>query len=216
MAGSPDPLVTAPLDLRLIVITDRDLAGSRTVEWIVKEALAAGAPAIQLRDKNVSSAGLWDQALALHELTARYGARLFINDRLDVALACRAEGLHLGPHDLPIAAARQATPSLLLGYSTDSPQEAQLAQRSGADYIGCGAVFGTASKVEAAQQHIGPDGLLRVTRAVQLPVVAIGGITPDNVSRLADTGVAGCAVLSAVMTAQRPGLVVQQLLRAFT
>ncbi|MGH7469487.1 MAG: thiamine phosphate synthase [Longimicrobiales bacterium] len=207
--------MSTPLDLRVIVITDRKLAAPRTVEWVVHEALAAGAPAVQLRDKRASSAELLLQAAALLELTARHDARLFINDRLDVALASGAQGVHLGPEDLPIAAARRAAPALLLGFSTDSPEQAQLAQRSGADYIGCGAVFGTTSKAEAADQQIGPEGVQRVTRAVHLPVVAIGGITPDNVQQLTHTGAAGCAVLSAVMTAQRPGEVVQRLLRAF-
>jgi thiamine-phosphate pyrophosphorylase len=202
------------LDLRLIVITDRALAAPRTVEWVVQEALAAGAPAIQLRDKNVPVEDLLQQALHLRELTERYQARLFINDRLDVALASQAEGVHLGPDDLPIAAARLITTTLLLGYSTDSPAAAQEAEQAGAAYIGCGSVFPSTSKAEVVGEAIGADRLSSVVRAVRLPVIAIGGITPENVESLADTGIAGCAVIRAVMTAAHPGTIVEKLLRA--
>jgi thiamine-phosphate pyrophosphorylase len=202
-------------DLRLIVITDAALAAPRTVAWVVGEALAAGAPAIQLRDKSAGAAQLLEQALALRELTARFEATLFINDRFDVACAAQADGAHLGPDDVPVQAARRAAPSLLLGFSTDDPDQARQAEREGADYIGCGAVFLTTSKGGLHNERIGPAGLRRITQAVQLPVIAIGGITPDNVERLKDTGVAGCAVIGAVMAAAHPGRAVQQLLQFF-
>jgi thiamine-phosphate pyrophosphorylase len=202
-----------PLDLRLIVITDRQLAAPRSIEWIVQEALAAGAPAIQLRDKTARASELLVQAQRLRDLTARYHARLFINDRLDVALASHADGVHLGPDDIPMAAARRSAPSLLLGYSTDSPDEAQQAERVGASYIGCGSVFPTTSKAEVAGEAIGAERLRDVVRAVRLPVIAIGGIAPDNIESLAGTGIAGCAVIGAIMTAANPGSVVETLLR---
>ncbi len=205
-----------PIDLRLIVITDRVLAAPRTIEWVVQEALAAGAPAIQLRDKQASAGELLKQAVALRELTARHNALLFINDRLDVALAARADGVHLGPADLPIGAARACSASLLLGFSTDSAELAQIAQKDGAAYIGCGAVFGTTSKIEVGDEQIGPEGVRRVVQSVQLPVVAIGGITPENIHRLQGTGVAGCAVIRAVMAAKQPGHVVATLLTALS
>ena len=202
------------LDLRLIVITDATLAAPRTIDWVVREALAAGAPAVQLRDKNMHSRDLLQRAAQLRELTARYNALLFVNDRLDVALAARADGVHLGPDDIPVAAASQAAPTLELGFSTDDPQLARQAELEGAAYIGCGAVFATQSKAEVAGESIGPSGVRAVVQAVQRPVIAIGGITPDNVAQLDDSGAAGVAVIRAIMAAARPGAVVQDLLNA--
>ena len=219
MPLTPLPLVTAhgnrAIDLRLIVITDRQMAAPRTVEWVVGEALAAGAPAIQLRDKHVSTTDLVELGLRLRELTERHDALFFINDRLDVATAVGADGAHLGPDDLPIGPAHAAYPDLLLGHSTDSPERARTAQRDGAAYIGCGAVFITASKAEVADEQIGVDGLRAVVEAVSLPVVAIGGISPDNVGQVAAAGAAGCAVIKSVMAATQPGQAVSALLRAF-
>jgi len=204
------------LDLRLIVITDRRLAGDRSIEDIVRECLDAGAPAIQLRDKHAHAAELLEQAERLRELTAAFGATLFVNDRLDVALASGASGVHLGPNDLPPDAARRAIPEpFLIGVSTDDPTRASTLQKAGATYIGCGAIFGTTSKPEVGEERIGTDRLRQVVEAVDIPVVGIGGITPDNVAAVAATGAAGCAVISAIMTAPRPGPVVTQLLAAF-
>jgi thiamine-phosphate pyrophosphorylase len=198
-----------------MVITDRTLAAPRTVEAVVHECLVAGAPAVQLRDKDASARELLEQALRLRELTARHGALLFINDRLDVALAAQADGVHLGPDDLPLAGARAAAPALMLGFSTDQPELARQSARDGAAYLGCGAVFSTSSKAEAARDQIGSAGLRRVVEAVEIPVLGIGGITPDNVREIADTGAAGCAVIRAIMIAPRPGNVVASLLSAF-
>lgn len=207
--------MSAP-DLRLIVITDADLAAPRSVLDVVRAALAAGAPAIQLRDKRASARTLAEAARALLELTRAHDALLFVNDRLDVALAAGADGAHLGPDDLPVDAARRVAPGpFLLGYSTDDPQRARRAYHDGADYIGCGAVFGTTTKPEAAGEAIGPDRLDAVARAVPIPVVGIGGIGPDNVARVAATRAAGAAVVGAVMAAPEPGAAVRALLAAF-
>jgi thiamine-phosphate pyrophosphorylase len=206
--------VSAP-DFRLIVITDAKAAAPRSIEWVVREALAAGAPAIQLRDKNATSAELLEQARRLHEITSKHDALLFINDRLDVALLALAEGVHLGPDDLPLDAAHGVSDSLLIGISTDSPEVARTAAGRGAAYVGCGAVFGTRSKAEVADERIGPEGLRRVVEATTIPVVGIGGVTPENVELVAAAGAAGCAVIQAVMSAERPGHVVAALLRAF-
>ena len=123
--------------LRLIVITDRRLAGPRPMETVVASALEAGARAIQLRDKGGSARELLAQALLLRELTRSHGALLFVNDRFDVALAAGADGVHLGPDDLPLAAVRQAAPpGFLIGVSTDEPQVARKLESAGADYVG--------------------------------------------------------------------------------
>ena len=197
-------------DLRLIVITDAALAAPRAIEDVVEAALAAGAPALQLRNKTATSAELFRQALRFRDITRRHDALLFINDRLDVALAAHADGVHLGPDDLPVAAARRAvdaaTPGprpapFLIGFSTDDPATAHAAQAAGADYIGCGAVFGTTSKPGVGDERIGTARLAEVVRAVRIPVIAIGGITPVNTGQVVGVGAAGVAVIGAVMGA---------------
>jgi len=202
-------------DLRLIVITDRRLASPRSIFDVVLAALEAGAPAVQLRDKEATSRELYEQALRLREMTDRHGALLFVNDRLDVALAAGADGVHLGPDDLPIAAARRiAPPHFLIGASTDDPAAAIRAADNGADYIGCGSVFGTTTKAEAAGERIGPEGVAAVARASPVPVIAIGGVTADTATQLAGTGIAGIAAVGAIMTANDPAGAVRSLLGA--
>jgi thiamine-phosphate pyrophosphorylase len=203
------------LDVRLIVITDHKLAAPRTIYEIVEEALHAGAPAIQLRDKHASAAELLDQASRLRDLTSKHSALLFINDRVDVASHAHADGAHLGPSDLPVAEVARLAPGLLLGYSTDDPARAVANAAAGASYIGCGAVYGTASK-NVGDERIGIEGLKRVIEAVRIPVVAIGGITIQNVKEIAEAGAAGTAVIGAVMQADHPGRAVEALLRPFS
>ena len=201
--------------LRLIVITDRRLASPRSVTDVVASALDAGARAIQLRAKDACAATLFDLARALLQLTRPAGALLFINDRADVALAAGADGVHLGPDDLPVAAVRKASrPGLLIGYSTDDPRRAQDAQADGADYIGCGAVWSTGTK-DVGDEKIGLDGLERVAAAVNIPVIAIGGVTALRAREIPRTGATGVAVVGAVMAAEDPGAAVRALLEPF-
>jgi thiamine-phosphate pyrophosphorylase len=202
-----------PLDLRLIVITDAALAAPRSIIDIVKAALVAGAPAIQLRDKDSGSRDLVALADELRLLTRSYNARLFVNDRVDVARVAGADGVHLGPDDIPVTAARRIVPaSFLIGYSTDDPDAARTAERDGADYIGCGAVFGTTTKEDAADERIGTARLDAVARAVRIPVVAIGGVSVSNIAEIGATAAAGAAVVGAVMRAPDPGAAVRLLL----
>jgi thiamine-phosphate pyrophosphorylase len=188
---------------------------------VVLAALEAGAPAIQLRDKEATPAELHRQAVELLQLTRRFGARLFINDRLDVALAAEADGVHLGPTDLPVEAALQAarragrSDDFLIGASTDDPGAARAAARQGAAYIGCGAVFGTTSKPDVGDERIGVKRLAEVVAAVPVPVVGIGGVSPDNVHRVAEAGAAGAAVISSVMAAPDVARAVRDLLAPF-
>jgi thiamine-phosphate pyrophosphorylase len=200
-------------DLRLIVITDAAQAAPRRLLDIVAACLAAGAPAIQLRDKRATARELLAQALELRSMTHAHGALLFINDRIDVAVAAQADGAHLGPDDVPLAAIRRHTPpGFLLGYSTDDPLAARRAARDGADYLGCGAVFGTTSKAEAAGERIGIERLAAVAGAVAIPVVGIGGVSTANVTEVAAAGAAGAAVIGAVMQARDPAAAVRALL----
>ena len=203
------------MNLKLIVITDAALARPRRVEDVVRAALEAGAPAVQLRDKTANARSLFEQAVALRKLTREYGALLFVNDRLDVALAAGADGVHLGPDDMPPEAARRAAPPpFIIGWSTDDPEHARRAEAAGIDYLGTGAVFGTTSK-DVSGQRIGPEGLRRVVESVTIPVVGIGGVDERNVSEVAATGAAGSAVISAVMASNDVAKTIFALLDPF-
>lgn len=199
--------------LRLIVITDSDLAGPRGVVRIVREALEAGAPAIQLRDKHAGAAELFETASELVALTHDAGALLFINDRLDVALAVGADGVHVGPDDIPVRAIRTAVPAgFLIGASTDDPERARRLIGAGADYIGCGTVYPTTSKPDAGHV-IGLEGLAAVAAAVEVPVVGIGGVTIERAVEIATTSAVGVAVIGAVIGAESVEAAVRGLMR---
>lgn len=202
--------------LRLIVITDSGLAAPRGVVDVVGEALRAGAPAVQLRDKGLPPRDLLPLATRLRDDTRSAGALFFVNDRLDLALAAGADGVHLGPDDLPVAAARRIAPSgFLIGYSADDAAAARVAVAAGADYIGCGTVFTTRTKADAGAA-IGLGRLREVARSVDVPVVGIGGVTVRNSPEVFGAGAAGCAVVRAVMGARNPERAVRDLLRAGT
>ena len=201
--------------IRLIVITDRRLSHPRTVEEVVTLALEGGARAIQLRDKDAGAREMLGSAQRLRELTREFEALLFINDRIDVALAVDADGVHLGPDDIPVAALRSVVPlGFLIGHSTDLPEVARRAQDEGADYLGCGTVYPTSSK-EDAGEVIGLGRLQEVVRSVDIPVVGIGGIDASKAAEVAETGCAGIAVIGAVMAAPDPKTTVGELLRPF-
>ena len=201
--------------LRLIVITDRRLAHPRTVEEVVTLALEGGARAIQLRDKDAGAREMLGSAQRLRTLTREFEALLFINDRIDVALAAEADGVHLGPDDIPVAALRSVVPQgFVIGHSTDLPDVARRAQDEGADYLGCGTVYPTSSKGDAGEV-IGLGRLQEVVRSVDIPVVGIGGIDAARAAEVAETGCAGIAVIGAVMAAPDPRTTVGELLRAF-
>ena len=208
--------------LRLTVITDEALARPRALSDIVREALAAGAPTVQLRLKGATARELLEVARTLMPMVRSAGALLIVNDRLDVALAAGADGVHLGPDDPPVADARAVAAGTLgavadafiVGYSVDTVDGAAQAEADGADYLGVGAVYVTDNKSDSGEV-IGLEGLRRVVEAVSIPVVAIGGITPDRASAVADTGACGSAVIGAVMGSPEPAEAVQALLLPF-
>lgn len=178
-------------------------------------ALRGGAPAVQIRAKDAAAGELFALATRVGPTVRAAGALLVVNDRLDVALACGADGVHLGPDDLPVADARRTAPAgFLIGYSTDAPDEARRAVNEGADYIGCGAVYSTPNKPDAGAP-IGLDRLTRVVESVDVPVLGIGGVVLEHAMEVAATGAAGCAVIGAVMAAQDPEVAVRDLLAAF-
>lgn len=201
--------------LRLIVVTDARLAVPRDLLDVVTAALAAGAPAIQLREKGATANELYPLGLELRRLTREHGALLLVNDRLDLALAVDADGVHLGDDDLPVDAVRAHAPSgFLIGRSADDANGARDAVAAGADYIGCGTVYATATKPDAGEV-IGLAGLARVASAVEVPVVGIGGITVERAAEVVGAGGAGVAVVGAVMGAEDVGGAVRGLLGAF-
>lgn len=186
--------------LRLYAVTDRAWLRGRTLYEQVEEALAGGATCVQLREKTLDDGAFLAEARALLPLCHRYGAPLILNDRLDLALACGADGVHVGQDDLPVEEVRRrAGRGLIVGVSAHNVAEARRAYEGGADYLGSGAVFGTATKADVTPLPL--ETLAAVCAAVPIPVVAIGGITRENLPRLAGTGIAGAAVVSGIFGA---------------
>jgi thiamine-phosphate pyrophosphorylase len=201
--------------LRVLVIVEAGLAAPRSVVEVVQAALAGGARAVQLRNKGDTASELRAGGERLLPLVRQAGALFFVNDRLDVALTLEADGVHIGPEDLPVSAVRAAAPKgFLIGRSADDPGVARQAVVDGADYIGCGTVFPTSTK-QGAGDVIGVEGLRRVVDAVSVPVVGIGGITTEGVDDIVKVGAAGVAVVSAVMSASDPAAAVRTMLRSF-
>lgn len=199
--------------LRLMVITRPEPRAGPLAD-VIDACLAAGATAVQLRHKDADDLRLLRQARDLLPVVHRHGGLFLVNDRIDVALAAGADGAHLGPEDLPVAAAREVVPEdFVLGHSTDDPDRARRAAREGADYLGVGAVYGTRSKEGLEDEAIGPRRVGEVLKAAGLPGVGIGGITPGNAGPVFRGG-AGVAVLGAVMDAEEPAAVVRRLLEA--
>jgi thiamine-phosphate pyrophosphorylase len=199
-----------------MVVTDRELAGDRDWLAVVEAALQAGATSIQLRDKHATSREFLEMALALRPLVERHRALFLVNDRFDVALAAGAHGVHLGDDDLPVAEVRRTVPrDFVIGRSTDTEDAARAAEQDGGDYLGVGSVFGTRTKKEVVGEVIGTNQLGRVAAAVSIPVVGIGGVTPENAAEVAAAGAAGVAVISAVMAAPDPEAAARALLEAW-
>ncbi len=187
--------------LLLYVITDAELSRGRSHLEVAKAALDGGATAIQLRDKKSQAASLVETGLELRLLTYRYGALLIVNDRLDVALAVEADGVHLGLEDLPLPFARRLLgPEKILGATARTPEQAVKAQSEGANYVGSGPVFATRTKSDTGPV-MGPAGLARICDSVDIPVIGIGGIKHDNARAVLKAGAAGVAVVSAVVAA---------------
>ncbi len=192
------------LGFRLYLVTDRHQTRGRVLREVVEACLGAGARAVQLREKELSAAELLTLAEPLRELTRRVGARLFINDRVDVALAVHADGVQRGHTSLPVRVIRQAVGSrLLIGASVHRLEEATAAERDGADLLLFGPVYDTPSKRPYGPPQ-GVEALQRVVENVGIPVFAIGGITPERVAEVKASGAHGVAVISAVLAAERP------------
>lgn len=201
------------LGFSLYLITDR-AAASRPPADVVEECLAAGLRAVQLREKDLEARDLLALADTLREATQRHGARLIVNDRADVALAASADGVQRTHSSLPVSALRGFTPpGFLVGASVHSGAEARDAAAQGADFIVFGPVYDTASK----RRYGPPQGLAAleaVTRAVDRPVLAVGGLTPERVPEVLAAGAAGVAVIGAIYAAARPADATKAFLEA--
>ncbi|MDR2247136.1 MAG: thiamine phosphate synthase [Treponema sp.] len=187
-------------DLRLYLCTDRALTLGRPITQAVEAAIAGGVTLVQLREKTASTEEFYRIALAIHALTRPYHLPLVINDRLDIALAVGAEGLHLGQSDLPLSVARRLAGSrMFIGLSASTVEEALRAQAEGADYLGVGPVYPTCSKADSGES-IGLEGLAAIRAAVHIPVAAIGGINEANAAQVMEAAVAGIAVISGILS----------------
>ncbi|MDR2397566.1 MAG: thiamine phosphate synthase [Spirochaetaceae bacterium] len=186
-------------DLRLYLCTDRLLSLERPLTEAIEAAVAGGVTLVQLREKKASTGDFYQIALEVHALTRRLHIPLVINDRLDIAQAVDAEGLHLGQADLPLSVARRFFRDRFIGLSASTLEAALRAQAEGADYLGVGPVYPTGSKVDAGDA-IGLGCLKAIRAAVRIPVVAIGGINRENAPEVMQTGVAGVAMISGILS----------------
>lgn len=185
-------------DYSIYLVTDDGCLQGRALIDCVREALEGGVTLVQYRAKTASSAEMYNEALQLKALCDSFKVPLIINDRLDIAMAVGAAGVHLGQDDLPCAAARKILgEDYIIGVSAHNPAEAKAALQSGADYLGCGAVFGTATKADV--KKLGTDGLAAICKAKGLPVVGIGGVTADNYREVRAAGADGAAIVSGIL-----------------
>ncbi|MCR5292348.1 MAG: thiamine phosphate synthase [Eubacterium sp.] len=184
-------------DLLLYAVTDRHWLGDRTLYEVVKESLDGGATFIQLREKNLDTAHFLEEAKELKKLCAEYKVPFVINDNVDIALKIDADGVHVGQSDMEAGDVRaKLGPDKIIGVSAQTVEQAILAEKRGADYLGVGAVFPTGSKDDA--DDVSHETLKAICRAVSIPVIAIGGITVENTPYLKGTGICGIAVISAI------------------
>ena len=192
----------SPEQLKLYAVTDRSwLKPDETLASVTEELLRAGVSCVQLREKNASDEEILQEAALLKEICERYNVPLIINDRPDLAQKANASGVHVGLSDMGIQKARQFLgPDFIIGGSAHNVEEALAAQNAGADYIGCGAVFGSTTKTNVTQLPI--ETLRAICQAVEIPVVAIGGINADNVLRLKGRKMAGTAVVSGIFACE--------------
>lgn len=198
------------IDYSIYLVTDEACLHGRPLLECVEEALAAGVTLVQYRAKAADGGVLYAEACRLKELCDKYNVPLIINDRLDIALAVGAAGVHLGQDDLPCAVARRLLgEDFIIGVSAHNPAEAVQAVSEGADYLGCGAVFGTATKHDVAK--LGLENLRAIRKAVAVPMVGIGGITADNYAEVLATGANGAAIVSGILAQEDIGAAVKKL-----
>jgi thiamine-phosphate pyrophosphorylase len=191
-------------DLSLYLVTDRGLSRGRSTVDIVRAAVAGGVTCVQLREKSCGTREFVDEARAVRQILTGTGVPLVINDRVDVALAVAADGVHLGQTDMRIADARRLTgPGMIIGISAETVDDAVCAEAEGADYVGISPVFATPTKTDTAAP-LGLAGIAAIRAAVSLPLVGIGGIGPANAAAVIRAGCDGIAVVSAIVSDADP------------
>lgn len=203
-------------DYRLYLVTDRNCLQQQTLEEAVEQAILGGVTLVQLREKAIASKEFYERALRIKAICHHYNVPLLINDRVDIALAVEADGVHIGQSDLPCGVVRQILgKDKIIGVSARTAQQAIQAQADGADYLGVGAMFATSTKQDA--QTVTIASLTQIRQAVTLPIVAIGGINHTTLAILqqalqaADTSIDGVAVVSAILGQKDVKLASQQL-----
>ncbi|MBQ2226045.1 MAG: thiamine phosphate synthase [Methanobrevibacter sp.] len=201
------------VDLSLYLVTDNSDDVEKFLNTI-EEGIKGGVTVVQIREKTADTLEFYNLALKVKEITTKYDVPLIINDRVDVALAIDADGVHVGQSDMPCSVTRRLIgEDKILGVSAATIEEAKKAEKDGADYIGTGAVFPTATKDDAPK--ITKKDLKEIVDSINIPVVAIGGITLENASQLNDTGIAGLSVVSAIMSSENPKESSEKLLNIF-
>ncbi len=192
------------VDYSLYLVTDRGLARGRPTLDIVRAAVEGGVTCVQLREKECSTLDFIEQALTIKDFLKAKGVPLIINDRVDVALAIEADGVHLGQTDMPLAIAKKIIGnSMIIGISAESLEDAVAAEKGGADYLGVSPIYATPTKTDTAPP-LGLAGLRTIREAVRLPLVGIGGLNRDNSAAVIENGGDGVAVVSAIVAADDP------------
>ena len=185
----------------LYAVTDRAWTGERTLYQQVEQALRGGATCVQLREKELNYDDFLKEALELRALCKSFGVPFIVNDNVDIALACGADGVHVGQHDMQARSVRERIGNgMLLGVSAQTVEQAREAERNGADYLGVGALFATSTQPDA--DFVSREELIKICKAVSIPVVAIGGISRENMLQLKSTGIDGVALVSAIFAAE--------------
>jgi len=204
------------MEYGVYLVTQADRSAGRSTTAVVEAALRAGVDVVQLREKSRPARERYELGLELRELTREAGVPLIVNDRVDLARAVDADGVHLGDEDLPVPVAReQLGPGATIGRSVSTPEAARAAAAAGADYLGVGAVYRTGSKDTTPEEtDIGLDAVASVRAATDLPLIGIGGITPDTAAAVVAAGADGVAVISAIAGADDPGAATRRLREA--
>ena len=201
------------IDLSLYLVTDKSDNVEKFLNTI-EESIKGGVSVVQIREKTADTLDFYNLALKVKKITTKYNVPLIINDRVDVALAIDADGVHVGQSDMPCDVTRKLVgPNKIVGVSAATIDEAKKAEKDGADYIGTGAIFPTTTKDDAPK--ITKKDLKEIADSINIPVVAIGGITLDNACELTDTGIEGLSVVSAIMSSENPKKSAEKLLNIF-
>lgn len=194
----------------LYLVTDTNICSREKLVSVTEAAIKGGVTLVQLREKDISTREFFAEALELKKLCKNYNVPLLINDRIDIALAVDADGIHIGQSDMPLKVSRKILgPNKIIGLSAGNVNQAVEAVSDGADYLGVGAVFPTSTKKDAS--NVGIEMLKQVRKSVDIPIVGIGGINPDNISQLYGSGIEGVAVVSCIMGSDDPYAVSKQL-----